>query len=282
MTRRWQVRGQALGGNPLPMLVGIVNVTPDSFFDAGRYAVAEQAIAHGLQLWREGADQLDIGGESTRPGAREVDLEEELRRVVPVVAALVREGCQVAVDTRHVAVARAALEAGASAVNDIEGLRDPAMIALCRDFGAGACAMHMQGVPGTMQHAPAYADVTGEVGQFLSNALDRWLEAGLSPSALALDPGIGFGKTRDHNLALLRATSRLRARFPHCPWYLGLSRKSFIAGTPGVGAGSDRLAGSLGAALACASAGADILRVHDVAATREALLVHQACQEVCP
>ncbi|MEN9355575.1 MAG: dihydropteroate synthase [Fibrobacterota bacterium] len=264
------------------MLVGIVNVTPDSFFDGGRHASTAQAIAHGLRLWEEGAHQLDVGGESTRPGALPVSLAQELERVVPVVQALTLEGCCIAVDTRHIAVARACLEVGAHAVNDIEGLRNPAMIALCKEFQAGACAMHMQGTPQDMQQAPVYTDVEAEVGQFLSNILDRWVAAGLSPQALALDPGIGFGKSVDHNYRLLKATARLRRRFPLCPWYLGLSRKSFVGRTPGVSPGSDRLAGSLAAALAAASAGADILRVHDVAATREALLVHQACQEELP
>jgi dihydropteroate synthase len=273
MIRRWQIRGKPLGHGPLPALAGIVNVTPDSFFDGGSHATAAAAIAHGLKLREEGADQLDVGGESTRPGAREVTLREELERVVPVIEGLVAQGCRVAVDTRHVEVARAALEAGAEAVNDIEGLRDPAMVALCRELGAGACAMHMRGTPATMQASPEYGDIVTEVGHFLSEALDRWLAAGLPPGSLALDPGIGFGKTTAHNHALLRATTALRERFPESPWYLGLSRKSFVAATDGVRPGSDRLAGSLGAALACAAQGADILRVHDVAATREALLL---------
>ena len=278
MTRLWQVRDRTLGGGALPILVGIVNVTPDSFFDGGAHPDAASAIAHGLRLRDKGADQLDVGGESTRPGAAIVPVDEELRRVVPVIEALSAQGCAVAVDTHHPEVAAAALEAGAGAINDIEGLRDPCMIELCRQYGAGACAMHMRGTPKDMQSAPAYHDVVEEVEQFLSEALSRWRAAGLPEAAFAPDPGIGFGKTAVHNHALVAATRRLRGAFPDSPWYLGMSRKSFIAGTPGVPAGSDRLAGSLGAAVTAFLSGADILRVHDVAATREALLVAAACR----
>jgi dihydropteroate synthase len=233
-----------------------------------------------LRLVAEGADQLDVGGESTRPGAAAVPIDEELRRVVPVIEALSAQGCAVAVDTRHPEVAAAALKAGAGAVNDIEGLRDPRMIELCARHGAGACAMHMRGAPKDMQSAPAYRDVVEEVEQFLSEALARWRAAGLPDAAFAPDPGIGFGKTAAHNHALIAATARFRKRLPGCPWYLGMSRKSFIAGTAGVPEGSDRLAGSLGAAVTAFLSGADILRVHDVAATREALLVAAACRGV--
>lgn len=282
MPRGWQTRtGMLSGAGRMPILTGIVNVTPDSSF-GGRHASSEAAIRHGLRLWEEGADQLDVGGESTRPGSLPVERAEERRRIEPVVAALVREGCAVAVDTRHLEVARAALDVGAGAINDIEGLRDAGMLELCREYGAGACAMHMQGRPQTMQESPRYADAVAEVGDFLEAVCARWREVGLPMQGLALDPGIGFGKSLEHNLALLRATTSLRERFPQSPWYLGLSRKSFIPRVPGVRPDSDRLAGSLGAALACASLGADILRVHDVAATREALLLHQACTEFSP
>lgn len=282
MPRPWWTGSPLAGRDGLPLLVGIVNVTPDSFFDGGRHDTFETAVAHGLRLVEEGADQLDVGGESTRPGSASVPVEEELRRTVPVIRELVRQGCRVAIDTRHVPVARAALEAGATALNDIEGLRDPAMIVLCREFQVGACAMHMQGAPQTMQEDPQYTDPIDEVGTFLDAACRRWEEAGLPMNGLALDPGIGFGKSLAHNLALLRATATFRKRFPQSPWYLGLSRKSFIPRVPGVREGTDRLAGSLGAALACVSQGADILRVHDVAATREALLLQQACTEPPP
>jgi len=278
MSRIWKVRDRTLGGGDLPILCGIVNATPDSFFDGGRHATTEAAVSHGLKLWEEGADQLDVGGESTRPGSSEVSISQELERVVPVIAALAACGCAVAVDTRHPEVARQALAAGAGAVNDITGLVQPPMIALCREFSAGACAMHMQGTPRTMQAAPIYTDVVAEVGQFLSEASERWQEAGLPPEALALDPGIGFGKSAGHNHRLIAATAGFRARFPRHPWYLGMSRKSFIAGTEGIPEGSDRLAGSLAAAVAASLSGCDVLRVHDVAATREALLIALACR----
>lgn len=230
-------------------------------------------------MWRQGADIVDVGGESTRPGSTPVPPDDEIRRVVPVIEALREDGVVVSIDTRHVATARAALEAGAHAINDVEGLRDPDMIGLCGTFGAGACAMHMRGTPGTMQNDPEYVDVVEEVAVFLEHVALRWEEAGLPAVSLALDPGIGFGKTLAHNQALLRATESLRLRFAPRPWYLGLSRKSFIARTPGVREDSDRLAGSLGAALAVAHLGADILRVHDVAATLEALSLYRSIEQ---
>lgn len=283
------LRPWAVGGRPLsadtPLLMGIVNATPDSFFDGGRHDAPEAAIAHALELSAQGARILDVGGESTRPGADPVAPAEEIRRILPVVRELAARGLVVSIDTRHAQVAEAALEAGARIVNDVDGLRDPAMIALCARHGASACAMHMRGTPATMQQGDrfwdraasgriaAYADVVAEVGDFLAGALDQWIAAGLPPEALALDPGIGFGKSVEDNYALLAATPVFRARFPRCPWLLGLSRKSFIARTPGVAADSDRLAGSLAAAVAAALSGCDILRVHDVAPTREALEV---------
>ena len=279
MSSAWRIRGRILtprDGASRPLVVGILNATPDSFFDGGRHDTPEAAIAHGLRLWDEGCDMLDVGGESTRPGADAVDLDEERSRVVPVVRALVDRGLVVAIDTRRHEIARAALEAGAHAVNDVGGLRDDRMVQLCKEHGAGACAMHMRGTPATMQEAPEYEDVVDEVGSFLESVALRWEDEGLPADALALDPGIGFGKSLAHNQALLRATEDLRLRFAPRPWYLGLSRKSFIARTPGVGAGSDRFAGSLGAALAVAHRGCDILRVHDVAATLEALALHRS------
>ncbi len=277
--RTWQVRDRILGGHELPIIAGIVNVTPDSFFDGGQHADTDAAIAHGLKLHAEGADQLDVGGESTRFGAATVPLDEELRRVIPVIRALANEGCAVAVDTRHPEVAEAALEAGAGAINDIEGLRDPRMIGLCARYQAGAGALHMRGTPRDMQKRTDYGNVLTEVGQFLSEALERWLAAGLPAGAFAPDPGIGYGKTVEHSQTLVAATADFRRKFPECPWYLGMSRKSFIGGTAGVAPGSDRLAGSLGAAVTAFLAGCDILRVHDVAATREALLLAAACRE---
>lgn len=279
MPASWRIRGRILtprDGASRPLVVGILNATPDSFFDGGRHPTPEAAIAHGLRLWDEGCDMLDVGGESTRPGADAVDLAEERSRVVPVVRALVDRGLVVAIDTRRPEIAVAALEAGAHALNDVGGLADPRMVELCGLHGAGACAMHMRGAPRTMQDAPEYQDVVDEVGTFLESVALRWEDAGLPADALALDPGIGFGKTLAHNQALLRATEDLRLRFAPRPWYLGLSRKSFIARTPGVSPGSDRFAGSLGAALAVAHRGCDILRVHDVAATLEALALQRS------
>ena len=271
MFRPWRLRGCVLEPRPdRPLVVGILNTTPDSFFDGGRHHGLDAAIAQGRRLLADGADLLDVGGESTRPGAAPVAVGEEIARTEPVVRALVAEGAVVSIDTRRPEVARAALEAGAHAVNDVEGLRDGVMLDLCRTWGAGACAMHMRGDPRTMQDLPEYADVVAEVGQFLSEVAARWKAAGLAPEALALDPGVGFGKAPAHNHALVAATASFRARFPGHPWYLGLSRKSWIARLPGTRPDSDRLAGSLGGALAAASLGCDLLRVHDVAATREA------------
>lgn len=279
MGAAWRVRGRILtprDGLPRPLVVGILNVTPDSFFDGGRHATGESAIAHGLRLWDEGADMIDIGGESTRPGSTPVDPAEERSRVVPVVRTLVARGVVVAIDTRHPSTARAALEAGAVAINDIQGLSDPRMLAVAREFQCGACAMHMRGTPASMQDQPDYTDVVHEVGAFLERVALAWEDANLPPDALALDPGIGFGKTLQHNQDLLRATTELRLRFLPRPWYLGLSRKSFLARTPGVSPTSDRLAGSLAAATAATHLGCDILRVHDVAATLEALAVFRS------
>jgi dihydropteroate synthase len=275
--RPWRLRDRVLvprAGSPL--VVGIVNVTPDSFFDGGRHSTLETALEHGRKLSSEGADLLDVGGESTRPGADPVSVQEEIQRTIPVVRELVRGGAVVSIDTRRPEVARAALDAGAHAVNDVSGLGDERMLALCREHGAGACAMHMRGDPRTMQILPEYLDVVDEVGRFLSDAAARWRNAGLPPDALALDPGIGFGKLPEHNHALVAATRAFRERFPTHPWYLGLSRKSWISRLPDAWPDSDRLAGSLGGALAAASLGCDILRVHDVAATQEAWRAFQA------
>lgn len=280
MPRPWRIRGRTLGNDlaeERPIVVGILNVTPDSFFDGGRHAGLDAARAHGMRLVHEGADMVDVGGESTRPGASPVDPAEEIHRVAPVVRALVREGAVVSVDTRRPEVARAALDEGAAAVNDVEGLRHPVMLDLCREFDAGACAMHMRGTPGDMQDSPRYGDLYDEVSGFLAAALSRWLEAGLPREGLALDPGVGFGKTFDHNMELVAATARFRDRFRGSPWYLGLSRKSWIAGLPLTQMESDRLGGSLGGALAAARAGCDILRVHDVEATFQAWRAFRAC-----
>ncbi|HNY30892.1 MAG TPA: dihydropteroate synthase [Fibrobacteria bacterium] len=299
MGRIWRVRGASLGGGNLPLLVGIVNATPDSFFDGGKHATADEAYAHGMKLVEEGADLLDVGGESTRLGSEPVDPSEERRRVEPVIRSLARRGARVCIDTRTTSVAEAALDAGACAVNDVSGLADPAMLELCRAHGAGACAMHMRANPSLPQvrqvaWIPACAmhmranpslsevessqeDLEREIERLFEDISRRWVRSGLDPQGLALDPGVGFGKTAEENQRLVGATARFRRRFPAYPWYLGLSRKSWIR--PLAPEGSDRLAGSLGGALAAFQAGCDILRVHDVARTREAILAFQACRE---
>jgi dihydropteroate synthase len=261
--------------------MGVVNVTPDSFSDGGAFLDPARAIEHGLQLLAEGADLLDIGGESTRPGAAPLTPEEELRRVVPVVAGL-RERCRapLSIDTQHAEVARAALDAGATIVNDISaGRSDPRLLALVAERGAGFVAMHMQGSPRDMQREPRYTDVLAEVCEFLRERSTAALAAGVARAGLWIDPGIGFGKTLEHNLALLAGTRELAALGP--PLLVGVSRKSFVAALEkreGL-AGSDpaeRLGGTLAASLFAARAGASILRAHDVAPLHQALLVERA------
>jgi len=208
--------------------MGILNVTPDSFSDGGRHGGLEKALAHARRMIGEGAAIIDIGGESTRPGALRVAADEEILRTVPVVAALRAEwGGLISIDTSKAEVAAAAVAAGADIVNDVSGLRsDPAMVGVCARSGCGVVVMHMQGDPGTMQAAPHYEDVVGEVADFFKERLATLVDAGISAASLCFDPGIGFGKTLDHNLALLREVDRLTA--PGCPLLLGVSRKSFI------------------------------------------------------
>jgi dihydropteroate synthase len=272
---RWQLRTRTLRFGRLPRLMGIVNVTPDSFSDGGRYLDPAAAIEHGLRLEAEGADLLDIGGQSTRPGAEPVGLDEELRRVMPVVAGLAeRVGVPLSIDTSQAAVAREALRAGVEAINDVTALTaDPAMLPLAAESGCGVCAMHMQGTPQTMQQAPHYDDVVGEVFDYLRERRDALEAAGVPRERIALDPGIGFGKTLEHNLALLRGIGRLHRL--GCPLVVGHSRKRFIGGVLG-DPEADRTAGTIGMALALARRGVEVLRVHDVAAVRHALLLFEA------
>lgn len=261
-----------------PLVMGVVNVTPDSFSDGGDFADPQVAIDHGLRLQREGADIVDIGGESTRPGAAPLDPAEEIRRVVPVVAALARAGAVVSIDTRHAGVMRAALAAGATIVNDITALTDDGAIASVREAGAAAVLMHMQGEPGTMQQQPCYDDVVAEVAAYLAARVEACVAGGIARERIAIDPGIGFGKTVDHNLALLAATDRFAATGQ--PVLIGVSRKSFIARLSAGEPPKDRLPGSLAAALFAVARGAAILRVHDVAATRQALAVWRAIADI--
>jgi dihydropteroate synthase len=261
------------------LVLGIVNVTPDSFSDGGRCAAAEAAVAHALELVRQGADLLDVGGESSRPGARPVTLDEELGRVVPVVRALAaRTAVPLSVDTCKAEVARQALAAGAHVVNDITALRgDPDMAEVIRSTGAGVLLMHMQGTPATMQVRPHYDDVVGEVLAFLEARLQAGADVGIARQQVVLDPGIGFGKTAAHNLELLARLDELQALGrPVC---LGVSRKGFLGHLLGRPV-DQRLAGSLAAAChALARGAAQILRVHDVGPTRDAVTLFRALEE---
>jgi dihydropteroate synthase len=265
----------------MPQLMGIVNVTPDSFSDGGEYLDPELAVAHGLELAAEGAEILDIGGESTRPGAAAVDAETECERVLPVIAGLVdrgAEGARISIDTSKARVAAAALEAGATIVNDVTALADPEMAPLCAAASepgrpVGLVLMHMQGTPRTMQADPVYGDVVAEVREFLAGRIELATAAGVAEERIWVDPGIGFGKTLEHNLELLRRLGELRSLGR--PIVLGTSRKSFIGKITGREVG-DRLGGSIATAVLGARAGAEVLRVHEVAATRDALRVAEA------
>ena len=256
-----------------PAVMGVVNVTPDSFSDGGRYLDPDAAVAHGLELVAAGADVLDIGGESTRPGAEPVDVAEETRRVVPVVERLAREaGVPLSIDTTKAAVARAAIDAGATVVNDVSAGRvDEGMFGVVARAQAGYIVMHMQGDPRTMQADPSYDDVVGEVGAFLGERLAAARAAGISPAALAADPGIGFGKTVAHNLELLAGLPALVERVG-VPLVVGTSRKSFLAtllrdvgGVAGPPPPEQRDEGTLASCVWAIDAGAKIVRVHDVA-----------------
>lgn len=256
-----------------PKLMGVVNVTPDSFSDGGMYLDAGAAIRHGEKLVRDGAAILDVGGESTRPGAVEVDEAEELRRVEPVVRALADEAT-VSIDTSKLAVAEAAIDAGASIVNDVTALRgDSGMASLCAERGVGVVLMHMPGNPRTMQDDPRYADVVDDVKAFLAEQVEHAVGAGIAEERIWVDPGIGFGKTLEHNLELLRRLGELRELGR--PLMIGTSRKSFIGGVDGSGV-QDRIGGSIASSVLAVAEGADVLRVHDVAEMAQALAVTSA------
>lgn len=257
-----------------PKLMGVVNVTPDSFSDGGLYLDADAAVAHGEELAAEGAAILDVGGESTRPGAEPVGAEEERARVEPVVARLAAAGHTVSVDTSKATVAEAALGAGAQIVNDVTALRgDPEIGALCAERGAGLVLMHMQGEPRTMQDEPAYDDVVEDVRAFLAERVEAARGMGASEERIWLDPGIGFGKTLEHNLELLRRLGELRGLGR--PLVVGTSRKSFIGKIDGSGVG-ERLGGTIASSVLAAAAGADVLRVHDVAEIAQAMAMAAA------
>jgi dihydropteroate synthase len=264
-------------------MMGIVNVTPDSFSDGGRFLRPEAAVAHALSLAAEGADILDIGGESTRPGAEPVGVEEELRRVLPVIEGIAAACAelppparpQISIDTSKAAVAAAALGAGASLVNDVSAFRaDPEMAAVVADAGADCCLMHMLGEPRTMQDDPRYGDVVDDVREFLQERLQFALDAGVARERIMLDPGIGFGKTVEHNLQLLQRLDELVAL--GSPVVIGTSRKGFLGRLGGASAGAERLAGTIATNVLALERGAQVFRVHDVAPLGEALAVATA------
>ena len=270
-------------GRPLRLdrarVVGILNVTPDSFSDGGLYHDVEAAVAHGLRMAEQGADMLDVGGESTRPGAREVAVEEELRRVLPVIEQLAaRTALPIAIDTSRPEVMRAAVAAGAGMINDVYALRRDGAMDAVAELGVPVCLMHMQGEPRGMQADPRYDDVVGEVHRFLTDRLFACELAGIDRRRVMVDPGFGFGKTLEHNLALLVALERFGSLGSGV--YAGLSRKSMIGALTGRAEPAARTAGSAAAALIAVQRGARMVRVHDVAATVDALAVWRAVQAV--
>jgi dihydropteroate synthase len=258
-------------------VMGVVNVTPDSFSDGGLYLDPQAAIEHGIELDREGASILDIGGESTRPGAAPVSAEEELRRVMPVIEGLILAGvgARISIDTSKAAVAKAAIEAGATFVNDVTALRgDPEMAAVVAEHEVDCCLMHMLGDPQTMQDDPRYDDVVKEVKSFLEERLEVAVAAGVDERRIVLDPGIGFGKTVEHNLELLRRTGELVALGR--PVMIGTSRKSFLGRLTGRTEPADRIPGTVATCVIAYERGARIFRVHDVAPVHDALVVAAA------
>jgi dihydropteroate synthase len=259
---------------PEPVVMGVVNVTPDSFSDGGAWLDPSAAVAHGHDLARQGADILDIGGESTRPGAEPVGADEELRRVLPVLEGLAGAGPRLSIDTSKAAVAEAALRAGATIVNDVTALRgDPAMAALLARHDGDVCLMHMLGEPRTMQRDPRYEDVVDDVKAFLTERLEFAVAQGIAEERIWLDPGIGFGKTATHNLELLRRLRELVALGR--PLVVGTSRKAFLGAITGRGA-HERVPATIATNVLALAAGARVFRVHDVAEVRDALLVAAA------
>lgn len=262
-----------------PILMGVLNVTPDSFSDGGLWNKPERAIAHARQLIHDGAQILDIGGESTRPGAAGVPENEELERVLPVIEHITSfSSVLISIDTQKPTVARAALKAGAAIVNDVSGLRDPAMRGVVAEFGAGAIAMHMLGTPATMQLNPQYADVVSEVSDYFEQTLKQCESAGIERAQLAFDPGIGFGKTIAHNLQLLAALPQLAPK--DSPLVLGVSRKSLFSRLTGSPAIEDRMWPTVAVSVFAARSNVAVLRVHDVLENHRALRHAAAIREV--
>lgn len=277
MPSKWIINGREYDLTNRGWIMGVLNVTPDSFSDGGRFLDSRLAVEHGLRMVADGADVLDVGGESTRPGAEPVDLAEELRRVVPVIATLrTRTSALISVDTMKPEVACAALDAGADIINDVGGMRDPGMIEAAAHSRAGVIVMHMQGTPHTMQSEPRYSDVKNEVRAFFQERLKQLQQAGVAPERVALDPGIGFGKTPEHNLQLLRGLSELRAA--DRPLVAGVSRKSIIARLLDDADMEKRRWPTVALTAWLREAGADMLRVHDVKVNVEALRMVEAIQ----
>lgn len=275
--KSWDIGGRVLSIETLPLVMGILNVTPDSFSDGGRHQNPSVAIDVALQMQSDGADIIDIGGESTRPYSDPVSTDEELQRVIPVIKGLAgRLSVPISIDTSKAAVAKAAIEAGAEIINDVTGLEgDPGMLSLAADSDVGVCVMHMQGTPQTMQDAPRYGNVVEEIFQYLRDRLEYCTASGIKRERVCLDPGIGFGKSHEHNLELLRHTSRFCSL--DSPILIGHSRKGFIGKLLGDKT-ADRTAATIGVSLAVAAAGADVLRVHDVKPTVDALKLFFACR----
>ena len=274
--RPWTIAGRNVDLSQRGMIMGVLNVTPDSFSDGGEHFSTDKAIARGLQMAGEGAQIIDVGGESTRPGAKPISAEEESNRILPVIEKLrAQTDVFISVDTSKAAVASAALDAGASIVNDVTGGRgDVEMMPLIGRRAAAFIIVHMQGTPQTMQIAPRYVDVISEVADFFRQQYTRALECGIEPMVIAFDPGIGFGKTLEHNLELLGNLARLR--LDDRPLVVGVSRKSFLGKLIGSSAMADRLAPTVAVTALLRSRGAEIFRVHDVKENRAALRVAEA------
>ncbi len=294
----WHTPSRTFDLSRRALIMGVLNVTTDSFSDGGQFIDIERAVAHGRQLAAEGAEIIDVGGESTRPGAEPVPEAEEMRRVLPVIEALARYAGSsefgvrssekgrspisdlrssrpaISIDTMKPAVARAAVEAGAEIINDVTGLRDPAMREAVRATGAGAIAMHMQGRPRDMQRSPRYADVVGEIREFFRQTFEACLACAIDPMRLAFDPGIGFGKTVEHNLTLLRNLDSMRVE--DRPLVLGVSRKSFLGKVLGSDALADRAWPTVALTSYGRTRGANIIRVHDARPNAEALRMTEA------
>jgi len=272
----WNCSGRILQASELPLVMGILNVTPDSFSDGGQHDSTAAALQHARQLISDGADIVDVGGESTRPGAAPVSADEEVRRTIPVIEALTAEtSIPLSIDTTKAIVAERAVAAGAVIVNDISGLTmDDRMIDVCKHTDAGICVMHIQGTPQTMQQDPVYDDVVLDVTEHLQRCLDRCDKSGIAIDRICVDPGIGFGKTADHNLQLLCSVQAMQNSLQR-PLLIGHSRKRFLSHLLGRSV-EERLAGTVGVSIGLAAQGVDILRVHDVATVRDSLLAWSA------